>query len=56
MGWKMSDIAKLIDQPGGYRLSKGVPAGSPNPVHILADDEVAVKRSAIQTLLGEVGE
>lgn len=26
------------------------------PVRILADDEVAVKRSAIQALLGEVGE
>lgn len=26
------------------------------PVHILADDEVAVKRSQIQALLGEVGE
>lgn len=27
-----------------------------NPVRILADDEVAVKKSQIQALLGEVGE
>ena len=37
-------------------LVEGVPVGSPKPVRILADDEVAVKRSAIQALLGEVGE
>ena len=43
-----------VDENGA--LVEGVPVGSPKPVRILADDEVAVKRSQIQALLREVGE
>ena len=36
-------------------LIENIVASGVKPVHILADDEVAVKRSQIQALLGEVG-
>lgn len=44
--------------PDGYLISMPWSSSATSlckPVHILADDEVAVKRSQIQALLGEVG-